>query len=98
MQRVIGNRDSPSFDGTTREQIMTFSHRALAVFLSLSLVVAPFSAWPADAPARAAGGDVVTLNFVNADIEGVVKAVGEITGKNFLLDPRVKGTVNIISA
>ncbi len=40
----------------------------------------------------------VTLNFVNADIEGVVKAVGEITGKNFLLDPRVKGTVNIISA
>ena len=31
-------------------------------------------------------------------IEGVVKAVGEITGKNFLLDPRVKGTVNIISA
>ena len=28
----------------------------------------------------------------------MVKAVGEITGKNFLLDPRVKGTVNIISA
>src|SRR5262249_48306016 len=39
-----------------------------------------------------------TLNFVNADIESVVKAVGEITGKNFLLDPRVKGTINIVSA
>src|SRR3982074_3095273 len=49
-------------------------------------------------PAPAAELDVVTLNFVNAEIEGVVKAVGEITGKNFLLDPRVKGTVNIISA
>ena len=40
----------------------------------------------------------MTLNFVNADIEGVVKAVSEITGKNFVLDPRVKGTVNIVSA
>ena len=42
--------------------------------------------------------DTVTLNFVNADIDAVVKAVGEITGRNFLVDPRVKGTVNIVSA
>jgi len=41
---------------------------------------------------------VVTLNFVNADIEGVVKVVSEITGKNFVLDPRVKGTINIVSS
>ena len=47
---------------------------------------------------RPTGPDVVTLNFVNADIEGVVKAVSEITGKNFVLDPRVKGTINIVSA
>ncbi len=40
----------------------------------------------------------VTLNFVNADIESVVKAVGVITGKNFVIDPRVKGTVNIVSS
>ncbi|HEV8645564.1 MAG TPA: type II secretion system secretin GspD [Burkholderiales bacterium] len=42
--------------------------------------------------------DMVTLNFVNAAIEGVVKVVSEITGKNFLIDPRVKGTINIVSA
>ena len=42
--------------------------------------------------------DLVTLNLVNADIEGVVKAVGEITRKNFVLDPRVKGTINIVSS
>lgn len=42
--------------------------------------------------------DPVTLNFVNADIDAVVKVVSEITGKNFVLDQRVKGTVNIISA
>ena len=52
----------------------------------------------AGAPTRPAAADVVTLNFVNADIEGVVKAVGEITGKNFVIDPRVKGTVTIVSA
>ena len=45
-----------------------------------------------------AGPDTVTLNFVNADIEGVVKAVSEITGKNFVLDARVKGAINIVSA
>ncbi|QEL56570.1 type II secretion system secretin GspD [Chromobacterium paludis] len=43
-------------------------------------------------------GDMVMLNFVNADIETVVKAIGEISGKNFLIDPRVKGTVNIVSS
>jgi len=42
--------------------------------------------------------DTVTLNFVNADIDAVVKAVAEITGRNFVIDPRVKGTINIVSA
>jgi general secretion pathway protein D len=50
------------------------------------------------AEAQPPEADTVTLNFVNADIEGVVKAVSEITGKNFVLDPRVKGVVNIVSA
>jgi len=45
----------------------------------------------------AAEEDRVTLNFVNADIVSVIKAVGGHTGKNFILDPRVTGTVNIVS-
>jgi general secretion pathway protein D len=54
----------------------------------------------AEKPAAAATPppESVTLNFVNAELEGVVKAVSEITGKNFLVDPRVKGTVNVVSA
>ena len=48
--------------------------------------------------ALAQDADTVTLNFVNADIDAVVKAVGEITGRNFLVDPRVRGTINIVSA
>lgn len=48
--------------------------------------------------AYAAPDEPVMLNFVNVDIDTVVKAIGEISGKNFVLDPRVKGTVNIVSA
>jgi general secretion pathway protein D len=59
---------------------------ALAVLLAAALT------------ASAADDDLVTLNFVNADIDAVVKAVSDITGRNFVLDPRIKGTVNIISA
>ena len=40
----------------------------------------------------------VLLNFQGAEIQGVVKAVGQMTGRNFLLDPRVKGQITIISA
>ncbi|MDR1936307.1 MAG: type II secretion system secretin GspD [Candidatus Accumulibacter sp.] len=47
--------------------------------------------------AARATDDAVTLNFVNSDIESTVKAVGLITGKNFVIDPKVKGTINIIS-
>lgn len=39
----------------------------------------------------------LTLNFVNADIESVVRAVSQISGRNFVIDPRVKGTINIVS-
>lgn len=49
-------------------------------------------------PVQAREEDKITLNFVNADIESVVKAVGMISGKNFIIDPRVKGTINIVSS
>lgn len=42
--------------------------------------------------------ELVSLNFVNADIQEVIRAISQISGKNFLVDPRVKGTINIVSA
>jgi len=38
-----------------------------------------------------------SLNFVGADIESVVRAVGHYTGNTFVIDPRVKGTINLVS-
>ena len=49
------------------------------------------------APPAAADEDRITVNFVNADIQSVIKVVGQHTGRNFILDPRVTGTVNIVS-
>lgn len=47
--------------------------------------------------ASAARRDVTTLNFRNTDINAVISSVADITGKNFIVDPRVKGKVTIIS-
>src|SRR4051812_5166968 len=71
--------------------------RLLAALLSISLAM-PVQGQTPPGPAQTGDANTVTINFVNADIEGVVKAVSEITGKNFVLDPRVKGTVNIVSS
>ena len=67
--------------------------------LALALAIAGSSPCiAAEAQRAASNNDPVTLNFVNAEIEGVVKAVSEITGRNFVVDPRVKGLINIISS
>ena len=71
---------------------------ALALLLAGAACAAETTSAAQPAASSAGNADRVTLNFVNADIEGVVKVVGEITGKNFVLDPRVKGTINIVSS
>nr|VFJ49633.1 MAG: general secretion pathway protein D [Candidatus Kentron sp. DK] len=40
----------------------------------------------------------ITLNFKDADIGAVISTVSRATGKNFLVDPRVKGTVTVVSS
>ena len=40
----------------------------------------------------------VTLNFADADLIAVINSVSQITGKNFIIDPRVKGKVTVVSS
>ena len=40
----------------------------------------------------------VSFNLKNADIRSVVDMVSGITGKNFIIDPRVKGKVTLVSS
>ena len=42
-------------------------------------------------------GEPVTLNFVNADIEGVARAMSAILRQQFLVDPRVRGNITLYS-
>jgi len=42
-------------------------------------------------------GEPITLNFSNADIETVARTMATITGRNVVVDPRVKGTINLVS-
>jgi len=46
---------------------------------------------------RANNEEEVTLNFVEAEIASVAKAISKISGRNFLIDPRVRGTISIVS-
>jgi general secretion pathway protein D len=39
--------------------------------------------------------DGVTLNFANAEIAEVARAIAVMTGRNIVVDPRVKGTMNL---
>jgi len=57
---------------------------------ALAPAAAPVTAW-------AQPNDEAALNFVGADIESVIKAVGHYTNITFLIDPRVKGTLTLVS-
>lgn len=37
----------------------------------------------------------LTLNFANTDIDAVARAMADFTGRTFIVDPRVKGTVTL---
>src|SRR5215471_4134128 len=64
------------------------SVRVLAVVLALAGIVR------AAPPATDA---TVALNFQDVEIPVLAKFISEVTGRNFILDDRVRGTVTIIS-
>lgn len=59
--------------------------------------VTPVTPGPAPAAGPVLRPGQMMFNFQEADIQAVVKTVSQITGKNFLIDPRVKGKLTIIS-
>ena len=53
------------------------------------------TAAPAAVAGRASGP--VTLNFANAEIDAVARTMATITGRNVVVDPRVKGTMTVVT-
>jgi general secretion pathway protein D len=64
--------------------------------LCCAMGAVPATALLLPVPALAAADDAA-LNFVGADIESVIKAVGHYTNITFVIDPRVKGTLTVVS-
>lgn len=72
----------------------------LAKWLGISLLMSlllcatlPVQAAPAEKPA----GDQISLDFKDVELSDLIQTISELTGKNFLYDESVKGTVTIIS-
>lgn len=70
------------------------SPRPLALLIALVLA-APLNAQEAPGAPLLSGKH--TLNLKDADVRTFISTVSEITGRNFIVDPRVEGKVNIIS-
>jgi general secretion pathway protein D len=66
---------------------------ALAVhLLAAACMPAAFAQEAAPPPRR---GEPITLNFTNAEIESVARTMAVVTGRDVVVDPRVKGTINL---
>src|ERR1022692_1501985 len=73
-----------------------------AAVSALSVLLMPVSL-PAQAPQRvqpqrAQEGATITPNYKDADLSQIIQAVSEVTGKNFIIDPRVNAKVTMLSA
>ncbi len=77
----------------------TPAHRICAVLIAAALFnVAPCAgaATHPSRPSKTAGAQhEMTINLVDADIASAVQAVASATGRNFIIDPRVKGRITL---
>lgn len=73
------------------EQVFRTRISALPAMLALATF---FAVMRADAQQP---GPQIMPNYREADLRQVVEAVGEVTGRNFLVDPRVTGQVTFLS-
>ncbi len=53
---------------------------------------------PAAPQEKPQDGPTITPNYKDADLSQIIQAVSEVTGKNFIIDPRVNAKVTMLSA
>ena len=69
--------------------------RAAALALLAAALAGPLAAQTL--PPAIRPGQPITLNFVDADIEAVARALGVATGRAIVVDPRVKGPLTLVT-
>jgi len=74
---------------------------AMYLIAAYAISAGALSVFPLNSLAQAVphvqAGEPVTLNFSNAEIEAVARAMAGITGVNVVVDPRVKGTISLVT-
>jgi general secretion pathway protein D len=70
--------------------------RAAAVLALAALLVS--ATLPAAPQVKSQDGPTITPNYKDADLSQIIQAVSEVTGKNFIIDPRVNAKVTMLSA
>src|SRR5882672_2486336 len=70
--------------------------RIAAVLALVALLVS--MTLPAAQQVKSEDGPTITPNYKDADLNQIIQAVSEVTGKNFIIDPRVNAKVTMLSA
>ena len=74
----------------------TFAIFSIAVYAALTVSIGTFGTeLRAQTVATPKRGEPVTLNFNNAEIEAVARTMATLTGRNVVVDPRVKGSMTL---
>jgi general secretion pathway protein D len=75
-------------------QRSTLAAAGLALALALGAVATTV---PGRAAAQGQAQGMITPNYKDADLSQIIEAVSAVTGKNFIVDPRVKAQVTMLS-
>jgi general secretion pathway protein D len=85
-QRYKGNEPGKVTGKPDLGKFMNIYRKIIAILLVWLICSAPVYA------------EKVTLNLKDADISALISTVAEVTDRNFIIDPRVKGKVTVISS
>ncbi len=87
------NDPSAALQGWVRNrQAGSLRRQLLALGASTMVALAP---WQAQGQSARASSEPIVLNFVGAEIEAVARTMATITGRNVVVDPRVRGNINL---
>ncbi|CAN1493325.1 PulD Type II secretory pathway, component PulD [Burkholderiaceae bacterium] len=94
-----GASDGVGYSFFSRTSLRKACLQFLLCCLMGDFVLAPAIVMAQTTPSVASNSEVgtVTLSFMNADIDSVASVVAKATGQTILVDPQVKGTINLIS-
>ncbi len=98
----VPGRTQPPIGATQKQPPVTDSaggHPSAVSAPAEPVAVQKAAAGPPSSPVSASARDVryVTIDFDNVDIQVFIKFVSELTGRNFLIDEKVRGKVTVVS-